>query len=241
MAKKSVKKQKLDPNKPHRCEYCLKSWKNEKSLINHLCEKKMRWMDQDHKYTKIGFAAYQRFYERQQRTKVEYKDFVDSRFFRAFTKFGRYVVLIHCIDVPAFINFLITNSIKLDDWTKDTVYASFLRQETFREPAMRAVERNIHLMNTWAKETNQEWTQFFTTVYPSTAVEYIRQGRLSPWVLLTCKASAQKLFDRLSDEQIGYAFTYIDLEIWEAKLKKIEFKEDISYICKVMKQAGFEV
>jgi len=59
--------------------------------------------------------------------------------------------------------------------------------------------------------------------------------------LLTCNSSAKILFDRLSDEQIGIAFAYINLEVWEAKLAMPKHQKDVKQIRDAMKSAGFKV
>jgi len=176
-----ARKPKIDPNKPHVCTFCNKGFARERTLTAHTCEKKRRWLDKDHKYNKIGFMAYEQFYLSAQKRKVDYASFVDSKLFRAFTKFGRHVVNINCINVQSFIDFVISGGIPVDSWTKEYVYEEFLRKETFREPALYAVERNILLMEQWAMETHEDWTEFFAKIAPVTAVKYIKQGRLSPW------------------------------------------------------------
>lgn len=235
MAKKSKKNKK----KPYGCEFCKAEFVKEKTLFNHLCARKIRWFDKSHKYSKIGFIAYQKFYEISHNKKIGFLDFINSNFYTAFIKFGRHVVNIKAIEVDEFIYFLIRTNVKIDNWVKDYTYEEFLRHQTFRESAIKAVERNILLMEAWANEYNEEWTDFFIKVSPTIAVEYIRQGRLSPWVLLTCKRLSEQLFERMSNEQLNIAFAYIDLKVWNAKLESPKHKESIKIIQDIMKEAGF--
>ena len=62
------------------CEFCKKDFSYEKSLINHMCEKKRRWLWRDERYIRLGFTAFQKFYELTLRSKKPktYREFMDS-------------------------------------------------------------------------------------------------------------------------------------------------------------------
>jgi hypothetical protein len=218
------------------CNYCKTGFSREKTLLNHLCEKKRRWMDREEKYVQIGFMAYKTFYEKFQGKKnVDFSHFVESQYYTGFTKFGKHVLNINAIEIEEFIRFLITSSVRLDDYTKDETYEMFVRFLTSREPASKALERNVLLMQSWANETKKPWTDFFKEISPSRAVDYIRAGRLSPWVLYNSK-SGKELLERLSSEQLVIVWKYIDIRFWEAVFKK--HPDDISFIQNIMKQMG---
>ena len=82
------------------CQFCKKTFKKEKTLSVHLCEQKRRWINKDSKYVRLGFLAYNRFYEITQgsSTQKTYEHFSKSNYYTAFTKFGRHILEINAID-----------------------------------------------------------------------------------------------------------------------------------------------
>jgi len=218
------------------CEFCKKSFSKESTLINHMCEKKRRWLWKDERYIRIGFMAFQKFYELSVRSKKlkSYEDFMDSNYFSAFTKFGRYIEHINAIEVSGFTEMLIKNNIKLDDWTNEIWYESWTRELTRKELPLKAVERNILLMEQWGRETGENWVDFFRKVSTSQATLWIKKGRISPWLLYS--GVGQPLFDRLSDEQLGLVREWINPLFWNSKIR--EHKEEVDQIRKILEEAG---
>jgi hypothetical protein len=218
------------------CEFCKKDFVREKSLINHMCEKKRRWLWRDEKYIRIGFMAFQKFYTLSLRSKKEktYSDFMESQYFTAFTKFGRYIEHIGAIEVAGFVEMLIKSNIKLDDWTNEIWYESWIRELTKKESPMKAVERNILLMEQWGREYDENWVDFFRKVPTAQATTWIRKGRISPW-LLYCGVG-QPLFDRMSDEQLGMVKEWINPMVWNSKIR--DNAEEVKEIKMILEEAG---
>jgi hypothetical protein len=220
----------------YHCEFCKKDFRRENSLINHMCEKKRRWFAKDEKPYRIGFMAYLRFYELSLRSKKPrtYQQFMDSPYFMSFIKFGRYLEHINAIEVQGFTEFLIKGNVKLDDWVQDMWYESWVRELAKKESADKAIERNILLMEQWGRETGEPWVDFFRKVSTPRAVEYIRKGRISPW-LLYCGVG-QSLFDRMSDEQLGLVKEWINPMYWIAKIRDNRY--DVEIIRGILAEAG---
>jgi len=227
----------IAPSSPaYSCEFCKKSFSKEGTLINHMCEKKRRWLWKDERYIRIGFMAFQKFYQLSVRSKKEktYHDFMESLYFTAFTKFGRYIEHINAIEVSGFVEMLIKNNIKLDDWTNDIWYESWTRELTRKESPLKAVERNILLMEQWGRETGENWVDFFRKVSTSQATIWIRKGRISPWLLYS--GVGQPLFDRLSDEQLGLVREWINPLYWNSKIRNN--KAEVDQIRAILEEAG---
>jgi hypothetical protein len=221
----------------HTCEYCGKDFVTEKTLINHACEKRRRWLWQEEKYVKLGFYAYRKFYKTvyiNSKKEKTYKDFMNSRYYTGFTKFGRYILDISAVDPEGFIDFVIKLNVKLTDWTAEHVYETYIRELNKKESPDRAVERNILLMIQWSKDNNEPWNDFFRKVNPQLATRWIKMGRISPWLLYTGFGS--DLFSRMSDEQLNLVKDVIDPVFWS---KKVAInKNDVDYIKNILKSAG---
>lgn len=218
------------------CEFCKKSFTRESSLINHMCERKRRWLWRDERYIRIGFMAFQKFYQLSLKSKKlkTYEEFMESKYFTAFTKFGRHIENIVAIDPNGFTEFLIKGNVKLDDWVNEIWYESWTRELAKKEDPMKAVERNILLMEQWGREYDENWVDFFRKVPPSQATLWIRKGRISPWLLYS--GVGQPLFDRMSDEQLGLVKEWINPMFWLSKIR--DNQEEVEQIRQILTEAG---
>lgn len=223
-------------NSLNSCNHCGKSFVRERSLINHMCEKKRRWILRDEKYVKLAFYAWQEFYRISYSRKKDYKEFISSQFYNDFIKFGRHLTNINVIEPQEFITFIIKTNIKLKDWCKDWVYNEFVRYQTERESSDKAVERNILLMQQWSIQYKEDWTEFFIKISTPLAVSYIKSGRLSPWILYNSETGID-LLERMTDEELGIISEYIKPKYWQKKFDK--YPDDVMFIKKVCKKAGF--
>lgn len=218
MARKpKTKEVKVEPIR-HKCDFCKKDFASEKTLIAHTCEKKRRWLWKDEKYATMGFRAYQLFYEISMKSKKPktQEDFIESQYYTAFIRFGKYLVDINAIDPIGFTDFLVRTNVRLDDWCSPRPYEIWIRELGKKEHPDRALERNILLMEQWARETGEDWTDFFRHVSTPLATRWIKTGRLSPWLLFTV---GQDLIERLSDEQLVLIQELLDSNFWSKKFE----------------------
>ncbi len=221
------------------CEFCKREFSNEKRLINHMCEQKRRWTSRNKHHVRLGLQSWLKWYELSgthlNKKNRSYKDFMASQFYTAFVKFGRHVADTNMVNPIQFIESVIKNGIKLDDWCKDSVYEQYVRDVCKREDVNTALERQVHLMETWAEENNEEWTEFFKKIHPNLAIKWIRTGRISPWILFNA-TTAGYLFDRMSEEQIAMVDDFIETPFWKLKMKRNE--QDMKFVQETLERYG---
>lgn len=218
----------------HKCTFCNKVFKQEKSLLNHTCEKKRRFLWKDEKYIKLGFFAFEMFYYRCFRQNKKYLDFVNSQYFTSFTKFGKHLLDIKCINPEGFIEFVIKSEIKIDDWCKDYVYQTWINETLKKEPIDRSIERTFSLMKTWSDENGEDWIDFFRKVNPFLATGWILSGRVSPWLLYS--RIGQPLMERLSDEQLLLIARVLDPDIWARKM--LLHRSEVNHFTVILTEEG---
>lgn len=219
----------------NRCEFCKKTFKHEKTLINHLCEQKRRWLERDKKYIKLAYYSYCKFFSMNKKPEPDFEKFTRSQQYKAFVKFGKFLCNNELIYPEEFIEFVIKNGVKLDEWTQDYVYEMYARELCKKETPDVAIQRTIKLMKQWAIHYNDDWKEFFNKISTTKAILWIKTGKLSPWALYTID-SGQNLLDRMSDEQLSNIEQYIDPVIWNKKLK--DHRDDVDEIKKIFKKAG---
>jgi hypothetical protein len=202
-----------------------------------MCPKKKHMAEKNTLSSRLGFRVFQRFYEltTTQKNPKTFEDFVGSQYYKDFVKFGRYLGQRDAIDTEKFKDFVITNGVKLRDWTKPHVYETFLQDLMKKEPAERALERTIITLNEWAEENNTTFNKFFEEVTTTEATHIIQAGRISPWVLYLSE-EAGKLLGRMNREQGNLISAVIDPNIW--KVRFANRPDDVDFVIDVLDKAG---
>jgi hypothetical protein len=224
----------------NQCEFCSRSFHNEKNLINHSCEKKRRWYRRDDPEIRIAFLAWNRFYElstnqKGAKAKRSFMDFLNSSFYSGFVKFGKHIIDCNVINPQRFIDYVIKGNIPLDSWCNDTVYEQYVRDYTKTEAPEDALERMILLMQQWSMQTGESWNDFFRKINPNLAMQWMKSGRISPWVLYNVN-SANDFLERCSPEQIGMITKWAPNASWRIKFNKNP--EGVKFIKQTLQAAG---
>lgn len=220
------------------CKYCNKEFKRESSLLVHMCEQKRRYKDRGHKGVQMGLAAYLRFYEKTQgsvKTKT-FDDFVNSSFYRAFVKFGYFIMRIRAVNPPKFIDWVIDNNKKIDRWCKDETYSEYLYDYLRTESVQDALERAIEYSIEWGEEVSCPPHDVLRYGNANKMCYAVSTGRISPWVVYNCE-SGQAFLNNLNPEQLEIVWPFIFPEFWQGKFKK--YPTDQTYAQEILKQAGW--
>lgn len=207
--------------KPYKCEYCGSSYVKEKTLAVHMCEKKRRALQRDEKRVQLGMFAFQRFYKLSAGTKKEktYEDFCNSPYYNAFVKFGSFINNVRPLYPERYIDYVVTSGVKLDHWCKDEMYEKYAIELLHKEDMETAVKRSIQTMMDWGEEKETPWNGYFRYVSLNRAVRDIKDGKISPWLMLNC-ASGKEMLSKFNDEQLGFVYAVIDPQKWALKFKK---------------------
>lgn len=224
----------------YKCRYCSKDFRKESTLTVHLCESKRRWQQEKETGVQLGFRAYIRFYETTQgsaRLKT-YEDFLNSPYYNAFVRYGRYLVNIRAINTVSFTDWLLKNNKKLDFWCKDVLYEEWLHDYLRREAVQDALERGLKEMQEYADEhtdLKNGFADYFQYANSNRICHHICTGRVSPWLVYNC-ASGIGFLETLMEDQIGLVLPWIDPEHWQQKFK--DYMADTEWIKDILQKAG---
>lgn len=221
------------------CNFCKKSFLRESSLLVHVCEQKKRFQERNERGVQLGLQAYQRFYEITQgsaRFKT-YEQFAESAYYRAFVKFGRYCVSIRAIGIPQFIDWLINNNKKLDQWCCDALYTEYLHWYLGKEAVEDAMSRAIEESISWS-ERNNNYPAHDLLRYGNCnqLCHMISNGRISAWVLYNCDSGIAFL-NGLNQEQLAIVWPWVNTDFWQKKF--VDYPADQAYAREILKQAGW--
>jgi hypothetical protein len=193
-------------------------------------------MSKSEKHVQAGLLTYQRFYELTQKAKQAktFDEFASSPYYTAFIKFGSFLVNTNPIYPERFIDFVIKSGVKLDHWCRDELYDTYISELIKIEPADGAIQRTVKTMMDWSDSNNAPWEHYFQYVNLNRATHDIKEGLISPWMVLNSK-SGKEMLKRMNDEQLEIIGPVIDPNHWSRRFKALP--ADVELVKDVIKEA----
>jgi hypothetical protein len=223
--------------KPFTCQHCNAGFMRENTLTVHMCEQKRRFLSKDEKHVLLGYQTYVRFFQLSQKVKniKTYEEFAKSQYYNAFVKFGSFLSNVNPLYPDRYIDFVVTSGVKLDHWCRETLYYSYVLDLIKKEPAEVAIQRSIQTMMDWAENNNSQWNHYFKYVSLNRVVYDIKDGKISPWMVLN-SATGRSMLSRLNDEQLNIIFEVMDPDFWRSRFKK--YPVDMDLVSEVIKEGN---
>ena len=223
-------------NQPFVCQHCNKGFMQEKTLFVHVCEQKRRYLARTEKHVILGYDTFNRFYKMSQNFKGDktYEEFARSPYYNAFVKFGSFVSNVNPLYPDKFINYVVTSGVKLDHWCRDELYDDYVVHLIKSEPVEVALERSISHMLSWANDNDAQFNHYFLYVSLSRACYDIRDGKISPWLVLNC-TSGKEMLKKFNDEQLMAVNVVMDVPFWINKFKRSP--NDVALVKDVVKES----
>ena len=226
-------------DQPYKCVHCNKSFMQDKTLVAHMCERKRRALQKDEKRVQAGFMAFNRFWELTQNAKKPktYDNFADSSYYNAFVKFGSFINNVRPLYPSKLIDYVIKSGVKLDHWCRDELYEQYLFEIIKTEPVESAVQRSLQTMMEWGDDNKAEFNHYFNYVSLNRAVNDIRNGHISPWVILNT-STGQTMIRNMSDEQLNMISPAFDVPFWLKKFRTVP--ADVALVKEICQEAGIK-
>jgi len=226
-------------DQPNECVHCHKKFMSSRTLFSHMCERKRRALQKDEKRVQAGYMAFNRFWQLAQGGKKlkTYDEFSDTSYYNAFVKFGSFINNVNPLYPDKFIDYVIKSGIKLDHWCRDELYEQYLFEVLKSEPVESAVQRSLQTMMSWADENSAEFSHYFNYVSLNRAVHDIRNGYVSPWIILNT-VSGQSMIQKMNDEQLEMISPAFDIPFWVRKFKSVP--ADVSLVKEICKEVGIK-
>jgi hypothetical protein len=219
------------------CQYCSKAFMQEKTLFVHVCEQKRRHLARGEKHAILGYETYNQFYKRSQNNKGDktYEEFCKSPYYTAFVKFGSFVSNVNPLYPDKFIDYVVTSGVKLDHWCRDELYDKYVVDLVKKEPVEVALERSIVHMQNWADDNHAQWNHYFSYVSLSRATFDIKDGKISPWIVLN-SITGREMLRKFNDEQLTAIGSIMDVPFWMNRFKKLP--ADTELVKQIVKESN---
>jgi len=228
----------MSTSKPYVCEYCGTGYTREKTLAVHMCEQKRRHLQRSEKRVQLGFYAFNQFYKLSAGSKKDktYEEFCKSSYYNAFVKFGSFLSNVKPLYPEKYVNYIVKSGVKLDDWCKESLYEAYAIDLIMKEGVETALERSITTMMEWADENPPApWNHYFQHVGLNRAVWHIKDGKISPWIILNSK-SGKDMLSKFNDEQLSLVYHIMSPEHWAMRFRKSP--SDVELVKEVAKESN---
>ena len=90
-------------------------------------------------------------------------------------------------------------------------------------------------MMQWGESNNAQWNHYFLYVSLSRAVFDVRDGKVSPWLILNSK-NGKEMLKKFNDEQLFAINVIMDIPFWLNKFKKLP--ADAELVRQVVKESN---
>lgn len=221
----------------YNCDHCDTKFTKEKTLFVHMCEQKRRHLAKNEKHVQLAYQTYDKFYKLSQKndkTKT-YEEFAQSPYYNAFVKFGSFLSNVNPLYPEKYIDYVVTSGVKLDHWCRESLYEEYVLHLIKNEPVEVALQRSIMHMNEWANTHDSVYNHYFLYVSTNRATFDIRDGKISPWILLNSD-TGKKLLSTLNDEQLVSIGSTIDPDFWFKKFRTMP--DDADFARQIAKESN---
>jgi hypothetical protein len=153
--------------------------------------------------TPIGQAAhsfYCKWMKAYKRMAPDIAAFLTSKYYMSFIRFAKYVKSVKLADVDEFILLMKDRDISPTIWTNEQAYSLYLEYLDKVIAPSKQAQITINTLFNIADEYDVEVNKVFTVLHPSEVLQYIRERKFSPWILLHSK-EFEKLMLRCDTEQ----------------------------------------
>jgi hypothetical protein len=222
----------------YECSYCGNKFTREKTLFVHVCEQKRRALARTERHVVLAYDTFNKFYKFAQPNNHKdktYEEFAKSPYYNAFVKFGSFVSNVNPLYPDQFITWVIHSGVKLDHWCREELYEQYVIDLIKTEPAETALQRGISHMMSWGDDNNAQWNHYFLYVSLSRACYDIKDGKISPWLVLN-STSGKAMLQKFNDEQLNAVSSMIDPPFWVGRFKKLP--ADVEFVKEVIKESG---
>tara|TARA_B100001778_G_C18532621_1_gene604377 strand:+ start:319 stop:1005 length:687 start_codon:yes stop_codon:yes gene_type:complete len=227
----------MSNSKPFTCPYCGASFTREKTLAVHMCEKKRRHFQKDERRVQLGYLTFNRFYKLCQKAKENktYEQFCDSPYYNAFVKFGSFVNNVRPLYPEKYVDYVVTSGVRLDHWCREEMYERYALELILKENVETALERSVKTMMDWGDDKEARWQDYFNYASLNRVCQDIKDGKVSPWLILNCK-TGKDMLGKMNDEQLQIVYHVMQPNHWAMRFKR--GVADVELVKEIVKEAG---
>lgn len=223
----------------YQCDFCNKTFVNEKNLKKHSCDFKERYEYITKKPTGQSIYNLYIFWLRSNGKSTKYVDehtFIHSIHFKPFKRFMNFCKKKSIPNKKTYIK--ICNSYKLapKDWTREQTYETFLEIYDELIPINKQIDISLDTLYQLAEGLDIEICEVFNEIDPSDVAKLIKSRKISPWLFLNSEKFKEFLINNANSETRDHIQKSTNPSKWGEIFERNSKKRETIY--KLIKQLG---
>ena len=134
-----------------------------------------------------------------------------------------------------YVDYVVTSGVKLDQWCREELYEKYALELILKESVETALERSVKTMMDWGEDKEARWQDYFNYASLNRATQDIKDGKISPWLILNCK-TGKDMVGKFNDEQLQIVYHVMNPQHWALRFKR--HVADVELVKEIVKEAG---
>jgi len=90
-------------------------------------------------------------------------------------------------------------------------------------------------MMDWGDDNEARWQDYFNYASLNRVAQHIKDGKVSPWLILNCK-SGRNMLGKMNDEQLQIVSNVMNPNHWAIRFKR--HVADVELVKEIVKESG---
>jgi len=223
----------------YQCDFCDKTFVNEKNLKKHNCDFKDRY--EFIVNTPVGQSMYSLyiFWLRSNAKNTKYVDkhtFIHSIHYKPFKRFMDFCKKKSIPNKKTYIKICNSYNLSPKDWSNESTYETFLEIYDELIPVNKQIDISLETLYQLSDALEIEINNVFTELDPRDVAKLIKSRKISPWLFLNSKKFKEFLINYASADIRNHIQKSTNTERWKEIFNKNSKKRNT--VRKIIKQLG---
>lgn len=200
------------------CSHCDRVFHQESSFLDHCCMQMQRAQQMKTTEGMAAWLSYSTWLKFMGKKVPPQTGFISSKFYQSFVKFAGFVKDTKLPNVDSYIRHMVKHDIPPVIWTHSSMYEEWVRVNSAERSPAKLVQTSAIFLCKVAEEQQVDVADVFVNTTSGEISQWIRNGDVSPWLLLT-STKFKQWFQQLDELDRDNMAKVLDVEEWMDKIR----------------------
>jgi len=190
----------------------------EAAFLDHVCQQMQRSQKMKTSEGMAAWLAYSSWLKAMGKKVPPQTGFISSRFFQSFIKFAAFSQATHLPNVESYVRHMVKYNIPPVIWTSSAIYDEWIRVNSAEKSPTKLVQASAVYLCKVAETQHCDVAEVFDHTTSGELSQWIRNGDVSPWLLLT-STKFKQWYGSLDEDDRENVSKVLDVSEWVDKIK----------------------